>query len=72
MVRNINSFINNLFYGYNPQEFLPIYENTILKNRADFVIYKAKRAAKHAEKALYYTLIALVYPLELMYRFYYR
>ena len=46
----INS-IKNKYYEYQPNEFLPIYEEGILANRRDFHVYKLKKALIAADSA---------------------
>ena len=43
--------IKNAYNTYQPNEFLPIYEDGVLANRRDFHIYKLKRAAVAADAA---------------------
>jgi hypothetical protein len=43
--------IKNKYYTYQPNEFLPIYEDGILANRRDFHLYKLKKALTAADSA---------------------
>ncbi len=43
--------IKNKYYTYQPNEFLPIYEEGILANRRDFHLYKLKKALTAADSA---------------------
>lgn len=39
--------IENTIYGYNPQEFLPVFRDGELDNRAAFLVYKIARVRQH-------------------------
>lgn len=43
----ITQTIENTIYGYNPQEFLPVFRDGELDNRTAFVAYKLGRARQH-------------------------
>lgn len=44
--------IKNIIYGYEKDEFLPIYVEGALANRNEFVLYKTKKATGHIINAL--------------------
>lgn len=43
--------IKDKYYRYEPNQFLPIYEEGVLANRRDFHLYKIKKLAVAAGKA---------------------
>lgn len=43
----IKQTFNQIIYGYEPNEFLPIYVNGRAINKGEFVRYKLVRAIKH-------------------------
>ena len=43
VMKEITQKLELAIYGYNPNEFLPIFEDGELSNRSAFVAYKAKR-----------------------------
>lgn len=43
-MEKIKQTIENTVYGYNPQEFMPIFEEGQLANRSAFIAYKLRRA----------------------------
>ncbi len=42
----IRQRINKTIYGYNPQQFLPIWIDGKLSNRGEFITYKARRVVE--------------------------
>jgi hypothetical protein len=44
---NLKQTIENAIYSYQPEEFLPIFYDGELDNKAEFVAYKAERTLKH-------------------------
>lgn len=36
--------LNDLLYGYNTNEFMPVFENGKLLNKSEYTAYKAKKA----------------------------
>lgn len=40
----MKNIIQNTIYGYNPNEYLPVFVDGELANRNAFIAYKAKRA----------------------------
>jgi hypothetical protein len=45
VMTNITNTLENIIYGYDPDQFLPIFEDGSLANRSEFVQYKARRLA---------------------------
>lgn len=51
---NINNTIQNAIYGYNPDEFFPIYSGAELINKNAFLAYKAKRVLGFTVRIAHY------------------
>lgn len=51
-MQQINNKIQNTIYGYNPNEFLPIFMDGRLDNRNAFIAYKTKRVLSTAGRGI--------------------
>lgn len=52
-MKNIINTIKEKYYTYQPGEFLPIYEDGQLANRAEFHRYRIKWILEHRDAAFY-------------------
>lgn len=51
-MEQITQKIDQVIYGYQPSEFMPIYQDGKLANRATFIAYKIRRTAGHIGQAV--------------------
>lgn len=51
-MEKLTNKIDQTIYGYDPKEFMPIFQDGQLANRSAFMAYKVRRAGQRAGRAI--------------------